>query len=274
MFGNAFRDAIGGGEAWITSVDQTRRAAGAVIDVPLAFKDEIWVRSHYDAIEVRVPDAPHPDEIVVIAAVANRGRINARVGGMTVAEARAAERRVSGSIAVTGAGCVLSGDFENPVLDGRRHGRQPRRCHLGDRPQATNWRLRSRPPTSSSTRNGATVAPGLIDSHCHVVLGDYTPRQKTVDFLASYVHGGITSVVSPGEIHAQGRPHSAVGRQGLGHRGQDLLRELPSRRHDRPRGRGGPRAHAAGQRLRRSAGRWCPTGQVRLRALRGPRRRL
>jgi len=58
---------------------------------------------------------------------------------------------------------------------------------------------------------GSTVAAGLIDSHCHVVLGDYTPRQKTVDFLDSYVHGGITSVVSPGEIHAPGRPHSAHG---------------------------------------------------------------
>src|SRR5439155_3239484 len=46
---------------------------------------------------------------------------------------------------------------------------------------------------------GTTVIPGLIDSHCHVVLGDYTPRQKTVDFLDSYVHGGITSVVSAGE---------------------------------------------------------------------------
>ena len=45
---------------------------------------------------------------------------------------------------------------------------------------------------------GTTVLPGLIDSHCHVVLGDYTPRQKTVDFLDSYVHGGITSVVSAG----------------------------------------------------------------------------
>lgn len=87
VFGNAFRDAIGGGEAWITSVTKPA-TAGALIDVPLAYKDEIWVRSHYDAIEVRIPDAPHPDEIVVIAAVANRGRINARVGGMTVDEAR------------------------------------------------------------------------------------------------------------------------------------------------------------------------------------------
>jgi enamidase len=63
---------------------------------------------------------------------------------------------------------------------------------------------------------GTTVLPGLIDSHCHVVLGDYTPRQKTVDFLDSYVHGGITSVVSAGEgVHAPGRPHDPVASKAL-----------------------------------------------------------
>jgi len=63
---------------------------------------------------------------------------------------------------------------------------------------------------------GTTVVPGLIDSHCHVVLGDYTPRQKTVDFLDSYVHGGITSVVSAGEgVHAPGRPHDAAAAKAL-----------------------------------------------------------
>ncbi len=63
---------------------------------------------------------------------------------------------------------------------------------------------------------GATVIPGLIDSHCHVVLGDYTPRQKTVDFLDSYVHGGITSVVSAGEgVHAPGRPHDPIAAKAL-----------------------------------------------------------
>jgi enamidase len=62
---------------------------------------------------------------------------------------------------------------------------------------------------------GSTVMPGLIDSHCHVVLGDYTPRQKTVDFLDSYVHGGITAVISPGEIHAPGRPRDANGVKAL-----------------------------------------------------------
>ena len=63
---------------------------------------------------------------------------------------------------------------------------------------------------------GTTVIPGLIDSHCHVVLGDFTPRQKTVDFLDSYVHGGITSVVSAGEgVHAPGRPHDAAAAKAL-----------------------------------------------------------
>lgn len=63
---------------------------------------------------------------------------------------------------------------------------------------------------------GTTVMPGLIDSHCHVVLGDYTPRQKTVDFLDSYVHGGITAVVSAGEgVHAPGRPHDPAAAKAL-----------------------------------------------------------
>jgi hypothetical protein len=90
VFGNVFRDAIGGGKAWITSVTKPG-TPGVVVDVPLAYKDEIWVRSHYDALEVRIPDAPMPDELVIIAAVANRGRINARVGGMSSDEAKAAQ---------------------------------------------------------------------------------------------------------------------------------------------------------------------------------------
>lgn len=86
VFGNAFRKAIGGATAWISSTKKVA-APGTSIDVPLAFKDEVWVRSHYDAITVAVPDAPLPEEFVVIAAVANRGRINARVGGLTKEEA-------------------------------------------------------------------------------------------------------------------------------------------------------------------------------------------
>lgn len=87
-FGNALRDAVGGGAAWITSATKVG-GVGCQIDIPLAYKDDIWVRSHYDAFEVRVPDAPMPNEIVLIAAVANRGRINARLGGRTLEQARA-----------------------------------------------------------------------------------------------------------------------------------------------------------------------------------------
>jgi enamidase len=63
--------------------------------------------------------------------------------------------------------------------------------------------------------NGLTVAPGLIDSHCHVAFGDYTPRQKTVDYLESYVHGGVTTMISAGEVHVPGRPRSNAGVKAL-----------------------------------------------------------
>ena len=86
VFGDAFRTAIGGARAWLPSV--TKRApAGSSIDLPTCYKDEIWVRSHYDTITVSVADAPLDDEIVVALAVANRGRINARLGGLTKEQA-------------------------------------------------------------------------------------------------------------------------------------------------------------------------------------------
>jgi hypothetical protein len=85
-FGDPLREAVGGGKAWLSSVTK-RCHAGESVDVPLAFKDEIWVRSHYDAITVRVQDAPLPDEIVVICAVASRGRLHARLGGKTKEQA-------------------------------------------------------------------------------------------------------------------------------------------------------------------------------------------
>lgn len=58
---------------------------------------------------------------------------------------------------------------------------------------------------------GATVIPGLVDSHVHSTFGDYTPRQKTLDFLDSYVHGGTTRVYSASEVHVPGRPGDRVG---------------------------------------------------------------
>jgi len=118
------------------------------------------------------------------------------------------------TLVVTGASTMLSGDMSGPVIDGA----DTIVCTDGVISQI--GRSQDLQPALAAAdvvidAAGSTVAPGLIDSHCHVVLGDYTPRQKTVDFLASYVHGGITSVVSPGEIHAPGRPHSAVGVKAL-----------------------------------------------------------
>ncbi|MBN9017748.1 MAG: amino acid synthesis family protein [Rhizobiales bacterium] len=84
-FGDALRAGIGGGQAWISSFSK-RAAPGTVIDVPLAHKDALYVRSHYDGISVHLPDAPLPDEIAILAAFASRGRLNARLGGVEAAE--------------------------------------------------------------------------------------------------------------------------------------------------------------------------------------------
>lgn len=121
---------------------------------------------------------------------------------------------MTGSLAVIGAGTILSGDWQAPVIENAdtvivRDGKITAvgiQADLQVEIDASEYVVDA---------IGTTVAPGLIDSHCHVVLGDYTPRQKTVDFLASYVHGGITSVVSPGEIHAPGRPSTATGVKAL-----------------------------------------------------------
>jgi hypothetical protein len=86
VFGDAMREAIGGATAWLPSVSK-RCAPGDSVDVPLCFKDEVWVRSHYDSIALTISDAPLPHEIVVILALASRGRLNSRLGGKTKTEA-------------------------------------------------------------------------------------------------------------------------------------------------------------------------------------------
>ena len=62
---------------------------------------------------------------------------------------------------------------------------------------------------------GATAIPGLIDSHVHITFGDYTPRQRTVGYLESYVHGGVTTAISASEVHVPGRPGDAEGVKAL-----------------------------------------------------------
>ncbi|MFV2064477.1 MAG: Enamidase, partial [Chloroflexota bacterium] len=62
---------------------------------------------------------------------------------------------------------------------------------------------------------GSTVAPGLIDSHSHPAIGDFTPRQRTVDFYQSGLHGGVTTAVTAGEPHVPGRPKDIIGLKAL-----------------------------------------------------------
>lgn len=87
-FAEPFRDAIGGGRAWISSMTKVA-APGTLIDIPMNHKHEVYVRSHYDGMSLVLPDAPLPDEVAVIFCLASRGRLNARVGGMTHDEAMA-----------------------------------------------------------------------------------------------------------------------------------------------------------------------------------------
>ena len=83
-FGDTFRGAVDGAE-WVSSTTK-RGGLGAEIDIPLASKDVLEARSHYDTVSLAIPDAPRADEIVLVVAVASRGRLNERSGGLTVEE--------------------------------------------------------------------------------------------------------------------------------------------------------------------------------------------
>ena len=76
---------MGGGLAWLPSFTK-RGGPGTIIDVPLAHKDALYVRSHYDGMTLMLPDAPQADEVALIIVIANRGRFDARVGGLAAAD--------------------------------------------------------------------------------------------------------------------------------------------------------------------------------------------
>lgn len=113
--------------------------------------------------------------------------------------------------AIVNAGTIVSGDWQNPfvkadtiVMD------QGRIAALGT---ASAAELDACDVVIDAA--GATVIPGLIDSQVHNTFGDYTPRQKTVGFLESYVHGAVTTAISASEVHVPGRPHDPEGVKAL-----------------------------------------------------------
>jgi enamidase len=115
------------------------------------------------------------------------------------------------TLAIKNIGKLLSGRLEDPVLGADT-------LLLADGKIAAIGSaevLAGVAPDKTVDAAGTTVLPGLLDSHCHPVLGDFTPRQKQLDYIDSCLHGGVTTVISAGEAHTPGRPKDRVGTKAL-----------------------------------------------------------
>jgi enamidase len=117
----------------------------------------------------------------------------------------------SGKVVIRNVGLMLSGDIDRPILDADTLvvndgvivavGKE-RDCDTGNARRVIDAR-------------GTALAPGLIDSHCHPVFGDWTPRQNQLGWIDSCLHGGVTTMISAGEVHLPGRPKDVVGVKAL-----------------------------------------------------------
>jgi len=104
-------------------------------------------------------------------------------------------------------GLMLSGKIEDPIYDAD--------CLIAVGGKITAWGYARDMDLEGADlvidANGCTLAPGLIDSHVHPVVGDYTPRQQQLHWIDSTLHGGVTTLISAGEVHMPGRPKDIVG---------------------------------------------------------------
>lgn len=107
-------------------------------------------------------------------------------------------------------GTILSGNISEPIIDAEallvQDGKIAKIGSKSDLQDKAN---------QSMDCDGTTICPGLIDSHCHPVFGDYTPRQQQIGYLASEVHGGVSTFISAGEPHLPGRPKDRIGAKSL-----------------------------------------------------------
>ena len=110
-------------------------------------------------------------------------------------------------LAIKNVGLMLSGDLEKPILDADAIVAIDGRITAIGR--AADLDLSSAATTIDA--RGVAIAPGLIDSHVHPVAGDWTPRQSQLNWIDSCLHGGVTTMVSAGEVHTPGRPRDIVG---------------------------------------------------------------
>lgn len=108
-------------------------------------------------------------------------------------------------------GLLLSGDLANPILDAD--------CIVAlDGRIAAIGKAKDLDTDQADVEvdaRGTAVAPGLIDSHVHPVIGDFTPRQSQLNWIDSCLHGGVTTMISAGEVHLPGRPKDIVGLKAL-----------------------------------------------------------
>lgn len=126
-----------------------------------------------------------------------------------------------GSLVITGIGTIVTGDVRAPLAEGDTIVvRDGVIASVGSGGDASGI---SRVVDAA----GATVMPGMCDNHVHPVIGDWTPRQNQIDWIDSYVHGGVTTMISAGEPHTPGRPTDPAGVKALtilAHRSFDALR--------------------------------------------------
>ncbi|QGX99692.1 Enamidase [Roseovarius faecimaris] len=113
----------------------------------------------------------------------------------------------SSKLVIRNIGMILSGDIDRPVFDGD--------CLIAIDGKISAWGSEADLDTEGATTvvdaQGVTLAPGLIDSHVHPVVGDYTPRQQQLHWIDSTLNGGVTTLISAGEVHMPGRPKDVVG---------------------------------------------------------------
>ena len=104
-------------------------------------------------------------------------------------------------------GLLLSGDLNHPILDADTI------LAIDGKISAVGKKKDIDPEDATLIidAKGTTLAPGLIDSHVHPVAGDWTPRQNQIGWIDSYLHGGVTTMISAGEVHTPGRPKDVVG---------------------------------------------------------------
>src|SRR5271154_7522732 len=111
------------------------------------------------------------------------------------------------TLVIRNIGLLLSGDLDNPIVEADTV------VAVGERIAAVGKEkdIDISGATLSIDAKGTALAPGLIDSHVHPVCGDWTPRQNQLGWIDSYLHGGVTCMISAGEVHTPGRPKDVVG---------------------------------------------------------------